>query len=105
MNSITVEPRFTYSSMHVLLIYVLIFLNAFLFTRTQNLIYILHLTYLNSIYILSKAGIMNTGVQISKYKGPLEFYMGTSGNRFRWIEIVHNFQFFGNAGVITLLWL
>jgi hypothetical protein len=31
--------------------------------------------------------------------------MGTSGNRFIRIEIVHNFQLFGNAGVITLPWL
>jgi hypothetical protein len=28
--------------------------------------------------------------------------MGTLGNRFSRIEIVHNFQLFGNAGVITL---
>jgi hypothetical protein len=28
--------------------------------------------------------------------------MGTSGNWFSRIDIVHNFQLFGNAGVITL---
>jgi hypothetical protein len=29
-------------------------------------------------------------------------YMGTLGNWFSRIEIVHNIQLFGNAGVITL---
>jgi hypothetical protein len=40
----------------------------------SNLIYVLHLTYLNAIYVLSQVCILNTGVRISKYKGPIELH-------------------------------
>jgi hypothetical protein len=50
----TVEPQFTYFSIYVLSIYVLIFLNALLYIRTQSLMCVLNLTHLNSIYVLYK---------------------------------------------------
>ncbi len=87
----TGKPRFTYSSIYVLLIYLLIFLNASIYIRTQNSIYILHLAYLHLIYVLSKVRITNTGVGILKYEGPIELHRDV-GNWFIRIEIVHNFH-------------
>jgi hypothetical protein len=81
----TVEPQCTYSSIYVLPIYVLIFLNALLYIFIRNSIYVHHLTYSNSIYVhhlmysnsiyvLSKVRITNTGLRISKYEGPIELH-------------------------------
>jgi hypothetical protein len=42
--------------------------------RYSNLIYILHLMYSNSIYVLSKVRISNTGVCILKYKGHIQLH-------------------------------
>jgi hypothetical protein len=57
------------------------FWNASLYIGTWYLIYVLHLTCSNSIYVLSKVCITNTGVRISKYNGSLELH-GDFGESF-----------------------
>jgi hypothetical protein len=70
----TIKARFTYCSIYVLLIYILFFGTYYSKYILKIDIRILHLTYLNSIYLLSKVFILNTGVRISKYKGPIELH-------------------------------
>ncbi len=63
-------PLFTYFWFTYYFFFVeLITLNAY-----SNSIYLLHLTYSNLIYVLSKLRIWNTGVRVSKYKGPIELH-------------------------------
>ncbi len=58
---------------YVLSIYVLFIFNVLLWIHS-NSICVLHLMCSNSIYVLSKVRILNTGVLISKYEGPIELH-------------------------------
>ncbi len=71
---------YSQTSIYVLLYLVLFFFEPITLYMYSNSIYVLHLTYLNSIYVLSKVRILNAGVRISKYEGPKELHGDFGGS-------------------------
>ncbi len=83
-NNINSQRQYSQTSIYVLLylrtfnlrtvFFFFFFLENITLNTYSNLIHVLHLTYSNLIYALSKVRILNTGVRISKYKGPIELH-------------------------------